>query len=487
MTPHFAWKTILPVIIVCTLTVAFGEALCLAVALISDQAEVDAFFFALLVNLFLSGLFYLAYRRAKRQPMRARDGFLAVSLGWTVAIALAALPFLFSGYPQSTIEAFFEATSGLTTTGATAFTNLDQMPSALIFWRSLMQWLGGIGIVVLIVVVAPLTGLASNRFFYAEAQEVVNERMTPRIAQTARVIVAVYLALSLAGFLAYTIAGMSPWQAVNHIMTTVSTGGFSTHDASIAYFNSAAIEWVAIVFMLLGGVNFAFYWQAVRGRSLARQWPEVKGYLLIAFFSSIAVVLSLILLDNLGREAINDGIFSTVSLLTGTGYVNSDFDQWSSTAQIILLGLMFIGGCAGSTTGGLRVIRVMLLAKSARQEVEHQINPQKVQVLRIGSRVYQAGTAGAVMSFTALWLLVVGLGGVALTFFGYDLISSFSGSAATVNIVGPALGEFGASENLSAAPDGALAVFIVLMLLGRLELFTLLVLLTRTFWRRPGH
>ena len=470
----------------CIATVALGQAICLAVAISSDQAEIDAFATALAISLSCCLLTYTASRKATRRAMRPKDGYLAVSLGWIVAIGLAAIPFLFTSYPQSPIEALFEATSGLTTTGATAFSGVDQMPKAILLWRSLMQWLGGIGIVVLLVVVAPITGLASNKIFNTEAGQVVNERMTPRIASTARAIIAIYMALSLIGFLSYTIAGMSPWEALNHIMTTVSTGGFSTHDSSIAYFNSQAIEWTVIAFMLLGGINFAFYWQAVRGKSVARQWPEIKGYLLIGLAASIAVVAILLLLDKMGGQAIRHGVFSTISLLTGTGYVNSDFDQWASSAQIILLGLMFIGGCAGSTTGGLRVIRVLLLAKSAKQEIEHQLNPQKIQVLRIGQRIYQDGTAKAVTGFATLWIIVTAAGALALSLCGYDLISSISGSAATLNIVGPALGEFGASENLSGAPDGAMIVFIILMLLGRLELFTLLVLLSRAFWRKTG-
>lgn len=483
---RFSWTTILPVVITCMLTVALGEAICLGVALASDQQEIDAFLGGLLINLGCTGIAVLALRRSERRPMRTRDGYLAVTLGWVAAILLASIPFLFTPHPTGPLQALFEATSGLTSTGATVFTGLDDMPPALILWRSIMQWLGGIGIVVLLVVVAPMTGIVSSKLFYTEAQQVVNERMTPRIASTARAIIGIYLCLTLLGFLVYLGVGMSAWEALNHIMTTVSTGGFSTYDSSIAYFNSPAIEWAVILFMMLGGINFAFYFQAVRGKSVGKEWPEVKGFLLISAGACLLVV-SCLLASGMGEEAIGHGVFSAVSIMTGTGFVNSNFDLWPSSAQIILLILMFIGGCAGSATGGLKVIRVLLLGKSSQQEIEHQINPQKVQVLRIGKRIYQEGTARAVMSFTALWIAVAAAGAVILTFFGYDLISAISGSASTLNIVGPGLGELGASQNFSGAPDGALITFIALMLLGRLELFTILVLLTRAFWRRPGH
>lgn len=459
--------------------------LCFAVALANDDGAVAAFGVPALVTLALSATGLLGARRLRSQPLRARDGFLAVTLAWITAAVLGALPFLLSGTLNEPVEAFFESMSGFTTTGSTVIDDIDGQPDAILLWRSLTQWLGGVGIVVLVVAIAPATGLATQRVFFAETSGLSAERLTPRIADTAKIIWGIYLTLTAAGFLAYTVAGMTPWDALNHIFTTLATGGFSTRTASIAAFDSLAIEIVAIVFMVAGGVNFAFYWRAIRGRGIWPQFAEVRAYLLILAASIGAVTVSLLANsgDPLGWPALRHAAFAVTSVMTNTGYTTEDFDGWNDYARAHLLLVMFLGGCAGSTAGGLKIIRVLLLAKAAQQEVARQLQPKAVQVLRVRREVYSETLRRGVLAFAAIYMLVAVIGTMLMIASGLDLVSGFSSVAATLNLVGPGLGAVGAAENFGAVSDGGLWTLSAIMLIGRLEVFTVLVLLTPVFWR----
>jgi trk system potassium uptake protein TrkH len=402
------------------------------------------------------------------------------------AAAVGALPFLLHGTFDRAADGFFESMSGFTTTGATLLDDIEAEPDAVLLWRSITQWLGGVGIVVLVVAIAPATGMASQRVFYAETSGVTPERLTPRIADTAKIIWGVYLALTAAGFAAFRLAGMTAWEAINHIFTTVATGGFSTRTASIAGFESLAVELVAIVFMAAAGVNFTFYWLALRGRS--RIWPqaaEVRAYLLILAAGTAAVTASLVLADdgNGLAESLRAAAFTVVSVVTTTGFTTADFDQWPDFARIALLGLMFVGGCAGSTAGGIKVIRVMLLGKAAGQELQRQLQPKAVQVLRIRGRVFSEEVRRGVFAFFALYLTVFAAGTLVMAGVGLDPITAASSVAATLNVIGPGLGDVGASENFAVVPEGGRWFLSALMLVGRLEIFTVLVLLTPAFWR----
>jgi trk system potassium uptake protein TrkH len=465
--PGLNWRLIVPVVSGTVMAVGLCSLLCVVVALIGDGGGVLAFGLTAAGAIPVALLGLVAQRRLRTIPMRARDGFAAVTLAWLAACVWGALPFLLTDTFGRPLDAFFESVSGLTTTGATLIPNVEDAPDAVIFWRSLSQWLGGVGIVVLVVAIAPATGLASQRVFFAETSGVTADRMTPRIADTAKIIWGIYLAITVLGFLAYWIAGMGPWDAINHAFTSVATGGHSTRTASIGAFDSLPIELVCIALMWLSGVNFAFYWLALRGRD--HIWPqaaEVRAYLLITVLAVATVTATLLANDDYTRfwEAVRHGTFATVSVMTSTGYTTEDFDQWDDFARITLLGLMFIGACAGSTAGGMKVIRVMLLAKSAGQEIQRQLQPKAVHILRIRGRVFPEEARRGVL--------------------GFDIVTAVAGSAATLNIVGPSLGELGASESYAAVSDGGRAVLIVLMFIGRLEIFTVLVLLTPAFWRR---
>lgn len=437
----------------------------------------------------LGGIAVSTGRERKTATLRPYLGFAAVTLAWTAAAAAGAIPFLILGTFSSPIDAYFEAMSGFTTTGATLVEDFNQ-PDAVFWWRSMMQYLGGIGIVVLVVAIAPVSGAGIQRAFYAEVSGVTAERLTPRIIDTAKILALVYMVLTVGAFIAYEAVGMSPFEALNHTMTTVSTGGFSTHIESIAAFDSHAIELVALVVMVLAGVNFAFYWRAVKGGGLMPQLGEVRAYLTILGVMIAAVTASVLLAGDVSGfgEGLRQAAFSTTTVMTGTGYVTADFDTWNTFARAAILTLMFTGACAGSTTGGMKVIRVTLLLKSAKQELQRQLQPTAVQVLRLGGRPFGEEVRRAVLGFFLLYVLAYVVGMLAMSSTGVDLVTAISASATTLNIVGPGLGEIGATDSFAAIPESGRVVGAALMLTGRLEVFTVVALLAPIFrtHRRAG-
>lgn len=484
--PQLNWRLIVPILAGVLLSISLGMAVCSAAAMIAGDGETAALAFAVPAAAGIP-LALLALRSAsllRSMPLRPRDGFFAVTMAWVLAAAVGMVPFLLNGTFDRPVDAFFESMAGFTTTGSTLINDVETQPHAILLWRSLSQWLGGVGIVVLVVAIAPATGLAT-RLFSAETSR-LTDRLTPRIADTAKIIWGIYLVLTTAALVAYALAGMSLFDALNHGMTTVATGGFSTKNASLGAFDSTAIELVAIVFMVLGGVNFAFYWRAIRGRDLWPQAAEVRAYLLIMTAATAALTLTLLAAEGETRSfgiELRDAAFSATSVMTSTGFITADFAEWNDTARLLLLGLMFVGGCAGSTSGGMKVIRVMLLGKTAAQEVQRQLQPRAVQVLRTRRRVFGEDVRRAVLGLFLLYMALTAATALALLICGLDLLSATSGAIATVNIVGPAFGELGAVDNYSAVPDAGRWILCFVMLAGRLEIFTVLVLLTPAFWR----
>ncbi len=369
--------------------------------------------------------------------------------------------------------------SGFSTTGATLIDDVDAVPDALPAWRSIMQWLGGVGIVVLIVAIAPTLAPGLQRYFDSEAPGIGDSRLTPRIAETAKIVGWIYAALTAAAAIAYFVAGMGSFDAINHAMTTLATGGFSTHTASIAYFDSVAIEGVAIVFMGAAAINFAFYWRVIKGESLMPQLAEVRIYIGILVIAIAAVTLSLIGTSDAdgAGEALRWAGFTVTSLSSTTGFTTADFDLWGGFAEIVLLATMVIGGCAGSTAGGMKVVRVALLGKAAAQELQRQTQPRAITVPRLGGRVFDESIRGAVLAFFCIYVLIFSIGVIGFTASGLGEVSAIGGVAATLNGVGPGLGELGGLENFQALPQGGRVLASFLMLVGRLEIFTVVALL----------
>lgn len=436
-----------------------------------------------------SGLLLWALTRKHRRELQPRDGFLLVNMVWLVLPAYAALPLMYTVPDITWIKAYFEAMSALTATGATALSGLDSLPVSINIWRCFLQYLGGLGIMLLVVAVLPMLGLGGFQVYKAETPGPMKDsKFTPRIAETARGLWAVYFAFSLACFLAYRWAGMSWADAFMHMCSTMGLGGFSSHDASIGYFNSPAVEWVAIVFMALAGINFLRYFIVLRSRSLRPLLHdrEISNYVGVLVGSVVLVVVLLMVHEvhpDLG-EAIRISAFHVVSLATTTGYASTDYAAWPVFVPILLLFLGSFVSCAGSTGGGIKMIRMVLLIKQARRELVRIVHPRVVNPVTLGGAVVPI----SVMTATFGFMLIYGAATMGLTFImlltGLDLVTAFSAVVATVNNIGPGLGLVGPSSNYGVLTEFQLWVLTFAMLLGRLELLSVLVLLTSQFWRK---
>ncbi len=415
-----------------------------------------------------------------------RDVFLIVVLGWLVVASVGSVPFVLSGLMGPT-DAFFEAMAGFTTTGASTIETPEEVAPSLLLWRSLTQWAGGIGIVVLFVAVAPLVGFGATQLYSAEVATPTPERITPRIRNTAKILAYVYAALTLGSVVALLLAGMGPFDAVNHALTTVSTGGYSTHSDSIAAFDSWTIELVLVVGMILAGANFALYYHAARGqlRRVLRN-RELMAYLGIVGAGTILVAAALYAFDYRDSLifAFREALFQTASLLTGTAFATADWDYWDPLSQGLLMLFMAIGGMAGSTSGGLKVIRAVLLARHAGQEVFRMIHPQAVTPLKLGDRVVPERLRTAFLGFFFVYVAVLVVGTLLVALHGVPVGQAFGSIFACLNITGTALGAVGNPDFYAGLPVSVKITLAFFMLLGRLELFTVLVLLTPAFWRK---
>ncbi|MEW8384160.1 MAG: TrkH family potassium uptake protein, partial [Candidatus Thiodiazotropha taylori] len=422
------------------------------------------------------GVAFWAPVRNKHQDLRVRDGFLVVVMFWVVLGLTGSLPFMFAeSFNMSLTNAVFESVSGLTTTGATVIVGIDELPMSILYYRQQLQWLGGMGIIVLAVAVLPMLGIGGMQLYRAETPGPVKDnKLTPRITETAKALWFIYLGLTLSCMLAYWLAGMEPFDALGHAFSTVAIGGFSTHDESIGYYDSTLIEMIAVVFMLLSGVNFALHFLAFRRRSLKTYFEdsEFRGYITTLSIVIILVSVSLFLMGVYGTwsESITRGIFQAVSIGTTTGFTTADYSLWPGFISILLLFSSFIGGCAGSTGGGIKVIRFLLLVKQGLREINRLIHPNAEIPIRVGSKTIPWRIVDAVWGFFALYVASFGVMYLALASTGLDLMTSFSAVAASINNLGPGLADVGAHyANLN---DPAKWILCFAMLLGRLEIFT---------------
>lgn len=455
------------------------------VALIYNDHNVDTFLLSFIATCGLGFIGWLPVRRY-HQELRYRDGFLVVVLFWTVLGTFGALPFLISpDVSMSVSNAVFESMSGLTTTGATVISNLDTLPKSILYYRQQLQWLGGMGIVVLAVAIMPMLGVGGMQLFRAETPGPMKDsKLKPRITETAKALWFVYVGLTTLCAVSYFFAGMDVFDAITHSFSTVAIGGFSTHDQSIGFFGSALIEGVAMFFMLLAAANFSLHFYAFKSFSLKRYIydSEYRVFLVLALLGSALV--SLILSSQSvfpGLESLRQGAFHVVSIFTTTGFTSSGFAWWPGVLPVLLISMSFIGGCAGSTAGGMKVMRVQLLYKQGRQEIVRLVHPNALLSIKLGDQVIGEKVMSAIWAFFSLYILSFALLGLSLSATGLDWVTAFSAAAACLNNLGPALGE--AANNYSSLNATAKWILSFAMLLGRLELFTLLVLFTATFWR----
>jgi trk system potassium uptake protein TrkH len=460
----------------------------LAFAVVGGDAAEQAFVQGLLGTLAAGALMSLATRRFRRE-LQPRDGFLLVGLTWLVLPAFGALPLLLALPELSVTDAYFEAMSAFTATGATVLTGLDDLPLSVNVWRCFMMLVGGLGIIVLAVAILPLLGVGGSQLFRAEtAGPMKDQKLTPRIADTARAIWVAYALLAVSCTLAYRWAGMSWVDAFLHMCSTVSLGGFSSYDASFGHWNSPLIEGVAVVFMLLSGISLTLYFLAWRSRSLAPLWRsvEVRAFYGMLLGSITLIVAYLVLggtYSDVG-EALRHTVFHVVSVATTTGYASQDYAQWPLFAPMLIILLGCFATCAGSTGGGIKMIRLLILLAQARREMVRIVHPRAVNPVVIGGRPVGDATVQGVMAFMMIYgVTIVGLTMV-LLFSGLDPVTAFTAVVACVNNIGPGLGEVGPATNFSGLTDFQTWVCTLAMLLGRLELLSVLVLLTPSFWRR---
>ena len=456
------------------------------VSLIFKDGSGLPFFLAFILCLGTGLLFWYPNRR-HRFDLRAKEGFLIVVLFWTVLASFGALPFLLLDQPQMSVsDAFFESFSGLTTTGATVIEGIDYLPRAVQFYRQQLQWLGGMGIIVLAVAILPILGVGGMQLYRAETPGPVKDsKMTPRIADTAKHLWYIYLSLTIACSVSYWTVGMSWFDAICHAFSTVAIGGFSTYDASLGHFDSFAVNIVCVVFLWIAALNFALHYAAASGRSLKGYFydPELKAFFVIQF--SLVLICFLVLVQyswfDGAPAAFDQALIESVSFSTTAGFTTTDFAHWPAFLPVMLIFSSFIGGCAGSTGGGLKVIRVFLLYLQGKREVDRLIHPKAVYSVKLGDRALPDRVVEAVWGFFSAYAMIFVIIMVCLIGTGMDDITAFSATAATMNNLGPGLGAV--AQTYADVSDPGKWLLILAMLFGRLEVFSLLVLFSPTFWR----
>lgn len=460
----------------------------LAFALVGGDAAQGAFGQATLLTLAAGVVMSVATLRFRRE-LQPRDGFLLVALTWAVLPAFGALPLLLAVPGLSATDAYFEAMSALTATGATAMSGLDTLPLSVNVWRCFMTFVGGLGIIVLAVAILPLLGVGGSQLFKAEtAGPLKDQKLTPRIADTARALWVAYFLLAAACFIAYRLAGMSWADAFMHMCSTVSLGGFSSHDQSFGYWNSPAIEAVAVVFMLLSGVNLVLYFVAWRARSLAPLWrnPEVQAFAVV-LAGSIALISVFLVVDG-GYDsyalALRHTVFHVVSVATTAGFATHDYAQWPLFAPLLMILLGCFATGAGSTGGGIKMVRMLLLLKQARRELVRILHPAVVNPVVLGGRPVGDRVIQSVIAYMMIYGMTLVTLTMVLLFSGLDVVTAFTAVIACVNNIGPGLGEVGPAVNYGTLSDFQTWVCSFAMLLGRLELLSVLVLFTPAFWRK---
>ena len=456
------------------------------VDLIVGNSDWEVFTGASALSLFIGVSMMLSTKSPSATNLSLRQAFLLTTLSWLTIATVAALPFAFSQLDMTVADAFFESMSGVTTTGATVIVGLDHAPPGILLWRALLQWLGGIGIIVMALAVLPMLSVGGMQLFQTEAFD-APDKVVPRAAQLAGGISGIYLAFTAICATALWIAGLPGFDAITHAMATIATGGYSTHDDSIGHYDSALVDWIVFVGMIAGSLPFVYYLRMMRGslRPLFQD-SQVKW-----FFAIVAIVVSATslwnwhVLDFAPMEALRYAAFNMVSVMTGTGFTTTDYGNWGGFPVTVVMCLMFVGGCAGSTTCGIKIFRIQVLYATAQVQIERLLRPHGVFIPYYNRKPIPETVSESVMGFFFLYMLCFAAMAAMLAFIGLDFITAVSGAATAISNVGPGLGPIiGPAGNFDSLPDSAKWLLSFGMLLGRLELFTVLVMLSPSFWRR---
>ncbi|MEE4264411.1 MAG: TrkH family potassium uptake protein [Desulfobacteraceae bacterium] len=480
------WRFILKIMGVLIFFFGLTMVFPMAVGLYFHEQSVTTLLESMGITVISGLLLYLVFRKDKAEVINQREGMAIVAVGWTTIGLFGALPFfLGDGYFTFT-DAFFESVSGFTTTGASVLTNIEGLSKWLLFWRSFIQWLGGMGIIVLSVAILPFLGVGGMQLYKAEVPTPVPDKLKPRIRDTAMILWKVYALISLVQVILMLLGGMTFYDALCHTFTTMPTGGFSTRNASIAYFNSAYLDWVIILFMLLAGINFSLHYQTLRGKTLAF-WQDSECRFFIGAVVLLTLAVSLNIFGTVYKtigEAVRYGAFQVVSIVTTTGYATADYEKWPAMSQLILLLCMFLGASAGSTGGGMKCLRIMLCFKYCYRELFSLIHPHAVSHIKIGGKPVPDDVMRSVLGFLALYIGLFALNSVLLAGLGVDFTTAFTAVASAIGNVGPGFGMVGPVDNYAQIPILGKWLLIWCMLLGRLEIFTVIILVVPEFWRK---
>ncbi len=458
----------------------------LCISFFYSGSDLVSFLITCLITLGAGFALVLPNIKRKKEDLRHRDGFFAVTSSWLLVALFGSLPYLLEGTFSSFTDAFFEAMAGFTTTGASVLTDIEAQPQGILFWRSLTQWLGGMGIVLFSLAVLPMLGAGGMQLFKAEVPEITVDKLRPRIVDTAKALWYIYTSLTALCALLYLSGGMNLFDAVNHAFTTLATGGFSTKNASMAFYDSAYIQFVATFFMFFAGVNYTLFFYAFKGKfGKFRENAEFRFYL------SVTLIATLMITANLWYETYDSlfdsfkfGIFQTVSIMTTTGYATADYEQWSPFARFTIIILMFFGGMIGSTSGGMKQIRILIIIKQIYREIYQLIHPRAVTFLKVDGKNMTKEILGSIWGFLFLFLIICVLATLSMTAMGVDIETSFTTVVSAVSNVGPAFGLAGPSENYALLPAGAKWILIFCMLVGRLEIYTVIILFVPNFWKK---
>jgi trk system potassium uptake protein TrkH len=432
-----------------------------------------------------AGLALIRVFRSADRRIRPRDGFLVVSGAWISVSLFGALPYLLTAGGPGPVDALFESVSGFTTTGSTVIADTSVLPRSVLLWRAMSQWLGGMGIILFTIAILPLLGIGGMQLFKAEVPGPVADKVQPRLANTARSLWGIYVALTVLEWLLLRLAGVDGFEALCHAFTTLATGGFSTRNASVGEFGSPAVEWIVILFMLAAGINFVLHYKVVagRGREVLRD-AELRYFLGVVVAATGFFALTIHQSGTAIADTVRIAAFQAISLLTTTGYVTADFELWSGASLLGVLVLLTLGGMSGSTGGGIKSLRTLLAFRSLRATVDRLIHPHAVRPVKYGGVVVNDAVLSGIWAFLTAYFVIAVVGAAVVALAGYDVLTSITASLTAIGNVGPGLGEIGAYDNFAHLPGFAKITLAVLMLFGRLEIFTLLALFSRGFWRR---
>lgn len=455
-------------------------------ALFYRGQDLGAFFISFTIT-FLAGLsLYFLTKSQEKVELKHRDGFAIVTFSWVIMSMFGSLPYMLSDVSLSFTNAYFESMAGFTTTGASVLSNLEELPKGILLWRSLTQWMGGMGIIVFSLAILPMLGAGGMQLFRAEVPEIGVEKLKPRIIDMAKSLWYIYAGLTAILMVLLFTAGMSFFDAVCHAFTTMATGGFSTKSLSVAYFRNGYIDVIITVFMFLAGINFSLHFYALRGKlSRFGKSSEFKFYCSVAFTGIAIITASTMLSGHYSvLEALRFSSFQVVSIMTTTGFATADYELWPVLSQMLLLCLMFFGGMVGSTGGGMKQVRILLMLKQAYRELYHLIHPHAVTALKLDEKNVPKETLGGIWGFLFLFILISVVSTIIMTALGIDLITSASSVISAMSNVGPALGETGPVDNYSAIPSAGKWVLVLCMLIGRLEIYTVILLFIPIFWKK---